>query len=191
MSHIGLIAISAKPYHAGHHMMVQQAAQENDAVVLFISLSDRSRSGEVQIRGQDMARIWKEHLADILPANVTPVYLVDESPVRRIYKVLGDANDNLGPESYYVYGDPDDIARNFKDDNIQAHLSNLHAEGRLRFRRIPRESTVDVSGTQMRGWLNDGNKPLFIQHLPMGVDGEAIWQLLRKRIESEILNSLV
>ncbi len=187
---IGLIAISAKPYHAGHHSLIQHAAQENDAVILFVSLADRARPGEVVISGRDMARIWKDELTSIMPANVSLVYLTDESPIKRIYKVLGEVDPDTD-DRYYVYGDPDDIASNFSEENIQKYLADLYGDGRLQFRTIPREDTVDVSGTQMRQWLEDGNMVEFINHLPLGVNGQAIWQLLRKRLERTILASMI
>ena len=44
---IGLVPMAAKPYHAGHHALVTAAAKENDKVLLYISLSDRKRKGEL------------------------------------------------------------------------------------------------------------------------------------------------
>ena len=38
---VGIVAGSFKPYHAGHHAMVEKAAKENDKVELFVSLSSR------------------------------------------------------------------------------------------------------------------------------------------------------
>lgn len=187
---IGLLALSAKPYHNGHHTLVQRAAQDNDAVILFVSLTDRARPNEVLIRGKDMAIIWRDHLTNIMPGNVSPVYLVDESPVRRIYKVLGEADPNA-PDTYYIYGDPDDIAQNFSEDSIEKYLADLYGNGKLRFRRVERKDTVDISGTQMREWLQDGNMSDFIAHLPPGVDGQAIWTLLRRQLEKTILSSMI
>jgi hypothetical protein len=95
---IGLIPMSAKPYHLGHHMLVEFAAlgalgeelideaPENDLVLVFISYSSRgtkagtkaSRGREVPIPGdtpvfgQDMMYIWEELLIPNLelPSNV-------------------------------------------------------------------------------------------------------------------------
>ena len=64
---IGLIPMAAKPYHAGHHALVTAAAGENDEVILYISLSDRKRKGEVPIYGADMQTVWKEEIEKILP----------------------------------------------------------------------------------------------------------------------------
>ena len=35
---IGLVPVSAKPYHAGHHALVELAASQNDKVLLFVSV---------------------------------------------------------------------------------------------------------------------------------------------------------
>lgn len=190
MTSIGILALSGKPVHTGHYALIQQAAQENDAVILFVSLADRARPDEVVISGADAARIWKDHLIAIMPANVNMVYLTNESPVRRIYKVLGEADPN-GSVNYVVYGDPDDIAANFSEESVQKYLGDLYSNGKLTFRTIPRHMTADISGTKMRQWLEDGNAAEFIAHLPPGVDGMAIWQLLRRRLEKKILSSLI
>ncbi len=57
---IGLVPVSAKPYHIGHHALVTRAAEENDQVLLFVSTSDRKRKGEVPILGADMERSGKK-----------------------------------------------------------------------------------------------------------------------------------
>ena len=57
---VGLVPISAKPYHKGHHYLVEQAARENDEVIVFASTSDRKRSGEFPITGNSMIRSWND-----------------------------------------------------------------------------------------------------------------------------------
>ena len=59
---IGLIAMSAKPFHAGHDGLVRMAAGECDAVHLYVSLSDRKRPGEIPILGSDMQIIWTRYI---------------------------------------------------------------------------------------------------------------------------------
>lgn len=190
MISVALLPLSAKPLHSGHFSLIQMAAQENDSVILFVSLSDRERPNETIIRGSDMALIWKNHLSNIMPANVNVVYLVDESPIKRIYKVLGSV-DPFGNDKFIIYGDPDDISINFSESAIKKYLNDFHGNGRLEFRKIPRTHTVDISGTKMRQWLEDGNMSDFIKHLPPGVDTLAIWQILRKRFESNVLSSFI
>lgn len=95
---IGLVPISAKPYHLGHHMLVEFAAlgalgeelieeaPENDLVLVFISYTSRGTKaggkanpgreiavpGETPVFGQDMRYIWEQLLIPNLklPSNV-------------------------------------------------------------------------------------------------------------------------
>ncbi|MDB4337487.1 hypothetical protein OAA09_00555 [bacterium] len=86
---IGLIPMSAKPYHAGHHKLIQIAAKENDRIFVFVSLTGRGvkkvkdptdgrtikngarkievvKKGETPIFGSDMQFIWENVLLNFL-----------------------------------------------------------------------------------------------------------------------------
>lgn len=184
---IGLIPMAAKPYHAGHHSLVQTAAAENDQVLLYISLSDRKRKGELTIRGEDMERIWKEEIEKILPGNVTPVY--GGVPVRKVYEILGDAEEKLQmdiePPVYTVYSDPTDTARNYSAAYRMKYFPTVASEGYVKFagEETPEaftrgEGTPDVSGTKMRASLQCGDEAAFAEGLPAGVDKEKIFNML-------------
>lgn len=184
---IGLIPMAAKPYHAGHHSLVQTAAAENDQVLLYISLSDRKRKGELTIQGADMERIWKEEIEKILPGNVTPVY--GGVPVRKVYEILGDAEEKLQmdvePPVYTVYSDPTDTARNYSAAYRMKYFPTVASEGYVKFagEETPEaftrgEGTPDVSGTAMRASLQCGDEAAFAEGLPDGVDKEKIFNML-------------
>jgi hypothetical protein len=184
---IGLIPMAAKPYHAGHHSLVQTAAAENDQVLLYISLSDRKRKGELTIQGADMERIWKEEIEKILPGNVTPVY--GGIPVRKVYEILGDAEEKLQmdvePPVYTVYSDPTDTARNYSAAYRMKYFPTVASEGYVKFagEETPEaftrgEGTPDVSGTAMRASLQCGDEAAFAEGLPDGVDKEKIFNML-------------
>ena len=125
---IGLVPISAKPYHAGHHALVTTASAENDEVLLYVSVSDRKRKGELSISGADMKKIWDEEIENILPGNVTPVY--GGSPVRHVFDVLQNAEEKLvsgkyqGHE-YTVYSDPTDTSQNYSTASRQKYFPTL------------------------------------------------------------------
>lgn len=117
---IGLIPMSAKPYHLGHHMLVELAAlgalgeelvdeaPENDLVLVFISYSSRGTKssrgrevavpGETPVFGKDMEYIWEELLIPNLelPSNVmlrTPRDGAPKSPIKGVFDVLGAVHD--------------------------------------------------------------------------------------------------
>lgn len=173
---VGLIGLSAKPYHAGHHTIIERAARDNDTVIVFVSLSDRKRKGEPTILGTDMRKIWHHHLKDIMPTNVQLVF--GGSPIRKIYAALGEANEAKSEDTYWIYGDPNDLVENFPETGLNKYADYLWNNGQLHLSAMPRSETVDISGSQMRGFLWYGDKTSFLKYLPRGVDGHAIWEIL-------------
>ena len=112
---IGLVPMSAKPYHLGHHMLVELAAlgalnkeivfeaPKNDLVIVFVSYSSRGTKtskgkevvvpGETPVFGQDMRYIWENLLIPNLafPQNVlirTPSDGIPNSPVAAVFEVI-------------------------------------------------------------------------------------------------------
>jgi hypothetical protein len=113
---IGLVPMSAKPYHLGHHLLVQFAAlgvlsneikrtegPENDLVLVFVSFSSRGTkktskgeiplAGDTPVYGSDMRYIWKNLLIPNLnlPKNVkflTPDEGIPSSPVLSVLNIL-------------------------------------------------------------------------------------------------------
>ena len=176
MANIGLIAMSAKPYHAGHDGLVRWAANENDIVYLFVSLSDRKRPGEVPILGKDMDLIWKSQIEPSLPGNVKVDY--GGSPVAKVYKILGDANLEGSTDTFTVYSDPVDLAQNYPESSLNKYAGDIWQQGQIVLTPIDRSMTVNVSGTKMRQYLSSGDKDAFVANLPSQIDGEAVWNIL-------------
>ncbi len=48
----------------------------------------------------------------------------------------------------------------------------------VELRPVERSSTVNVSGTKMRKWLEDGDKEAFVKNLPSSIDKDAVWDIL-------------
>ena len=86
---IGLVPMSAKPYHAGHDGLVRIASKECDKVLLFVSTTDRARTGELRVSGDTMQLIWFEYIEPTLPSNVVPDY--GGIPVSKVYDELKKA----------------------------------------------------------------------------------------------------
>jgi hypothetical protein len=185
---IGLIPMAAKPYHAGHHALVEAAAGENDEVLLYISLSDRKRKGEVPISGADMQVVWKEEIEKILPGNVVPVY--GGVPVRSVYNVLQDAEEKLNAtgefeHTYMVYSDPVDTSQNFPEANRMKYFPTVWQDGHVKFAAEENPAsftrgsgTPDVSGTALRQSLKSCDLAAFEAGMPTGVDAEKIFNML-------------
>lgn len=206
---IGLVPMSAKPYHRGHHYLVTSAAAQNDRVLLFVSTSDRCRKGEISIYGSDMEDIFCNRIERILPANVEAIY--GGSPVRKVYETLIAAEDKLKlglpvEAVYTVYSDAEDTELNYtvgrsKKPGAQTpaekYFPRLYSQGYVTFaaENNPEMFTrgtgaPDVSGTAMRNRLVDkDDKPDFIADLPQDLsdeDKEAIYTQLRSRIDESI-----
>ena len=178
MAKVGLIGMSAKPWHAGHDGLVRLAASENDRVVVFVSTSDRTRKGELTIFGSDMEELWHATIEPNLPKNVNVVYCHGASPITKVWETLGNANENGSHDTLSLYADPEDIASAYTENNLRKYCGNLFSGGQIILRAVKRSSTVDVSGTAMRQYLEKGDKESFIKYLPDGVDKDLVWNTL-------------
>jgi len=183
---IGLIAMSGKPVTAGHWSLISTAAEENDEVLLFVSLSDRARKGQLSIRGEDMSKIWNLYLEPALPGNVKVIY--GGSPIGNIYEYLGKENDSETQDVFQLYSDPGDLAARFSEKRLTKYIGNLWKNDQIILRPISRTNGVDISGTQMREFLTSDLKDSFMQYLPPPLsDGqrEEIWDMLVPKKRNE------
>ena len=190
---IGLIAMSAKPYHAGHHALVESAAAENDEVRVFVSLSDRKRPGEMPIMGSDMRMVWSKYIEPALPGNVRVEY-DGGTPVQRVYSELELAEKDGSADVFTVYADPVDTSRNFPEKNRQRYFPEIYARGQVIFAAEENpamftrgEGTPDVSGTKMRAALATGDFETFQRGMPAGVDAMAVFNALRPKTMAEVM----
>lgn len=194
---IGLIPMSAKPYHAGHHALVTMAAAENDLVKVFVSLSDRKRSGELPLLGSDMRTIWSQYLEPIMPGNVEIVY--GGAPVQKVYAELSDAEASGSTDTYMVYSDPADTALNYPERNRLKYFPGIYEKGQVLFAaeenpgRFTRgEGTPNVSGTKMRAAISSGDFEAFSKGMPVGVDAQGVFDILRpKKIAEALLRAFI
>ncbi len=183
---VGLVPVSGKPYHAGHHFLVEKAASENDRVILFVSTSDRVRKGEYPIFGSDMEKVWQQELEKIMPSNVTVEY--GGSPVRKVYELIGDACKLSGvEETYVVYSDPTDTAQNYPQSQRDKYMQPLCDAGQVIFAAEENPTSVtrgsgspDVSGTKLRQALEDNDFDTFSAGMPQGVNARNVWDILTK-----------
>ena len=183
---IGLVPMAAKPYHAGHVGLVQIAAGENDQVNLYVSTSDRSRTGELRISGDTMQTIWWDYIEPTLPSNVIPDY--GGVPVAKVYAELEKAEAEESQDTYVIYSDEEDIQK-YTDENLEKSAPTLFANRQIKKRGISRSETVQVSGTEMRELLADDDMVGFISLLPPAVQkhGKEIFELLKDDIVGETL----
>lgn len=183
---IGLVPMSAKPYHAGHDGLVRIAAKENDSVQLFVSTTDRARPGELRVSGDTMQLIWFDYIEPTLPSNVIPDY--GGVPVTKVYAALEKAEAERSQDTFIIYSDEEDILK-YTDTNLQKSAPTLFQNGQIQRRGISRTETVQVSGTEMREFIEDGDMVGFIASLPPAIQkyGKEIFDLLQDEVVGESL----
>ena len=181
---LGLIPIAGKPVHLGHWKLIEKAAAENDAVVVYTSSSDRIKKGEYPIKGDDFVRIWSDILIPALPKNVKVKFV--DSPVRSTMHELGwleqlVVQDRAKVPTVNLYSDAADVELNFKDEDLKKY-PYLLSVGKVKKVGVERTSTVNISGTKMREFLRDDEKAQFLKYLPpvSAANKEEIWTTLTK-----------
>lgn len=192
---IGLVPISAKPYHAGHHWLVNQAAEQNDMVLLFVSTSDRTRKGEFPIYGDDMRKVWLTHLEPIMPANVEIVY--GGSPVQKVYKTLEEIQP--GSESIYtVYSDVQDTVLNYPLVNREKYFPVPWGEGQVHFAAEENPALFtrgsgapNISGSKARDMLKRGDIEAFKALMPSGVNATDVFNALGGSVSEAYLREYI
>ena len=181
---IGLVPIAGKPYHRGHHALVNLASRQNDEVIVFVSISDRKRPNEFPIIGSAMYEIWTQELEPIMPENVRVKY--GGSPVRRVYEIIEQACENAGSDVFRIYSDPLDTASNYGLASRKKYMSPLCDIGQVIFVAEENPESVTrgvgtpaVRGEDLRNALMNGNLSLLGSLLPAGVNAQAVFDILR------------
>jgi len=170
---ISLYPISAKPYHLGHHMMIQKASKECDKVIVIVSLLDREN-----VTGSDMAIIWKNHILKILPENVSTIFL-QSSPVSKVFEILKLREQS--PSSDYkfcIYSDESDITKNYSNSVLEKICPRLLMEGGLERRGVSRNETIQISGSDVRKHILNGDFISFEKSMPKELNSKAVFEIL-------------
>lgn len=194
---IGLIPIAGKPLHIGHWKLIERASKENDRVIVYTTDTDRAKKGEFPIKGSDFIKLWSDIFIPALPKNVKVKFV--DSPVRSVMHEIGwfeqiATQDKAEVPTVRLYSDKDDVDSNFKDEDLKKYPAML-AAGKIEKVGVERSSTVNVSGTKMREFLQNGDKASFMEHLPpvSQADKETIWTTLMKNkptTETNVYRSL-
>lgn len=151
---LGLIAMSAKPYHIGHDFLIKQASNMCLHVNVYVSTSDRKRNGEFFISGKAMEKIWKSYLIPNMPENVN-IYLSKTSPIKDLYSFISKNKDvNIGLFS--------DIK-----DKIKCDLENVE---NILYER--NKESPNISGKTMRDFLKNCDLNSFKNFLPSFIKDE-------------------
>ena len=176
---VGLVPMSAKPFHEGHMSLIRKASDECKKVIVYVSTSDRKRKGEITIFGEDMKVIWETIIVKYLPPSTQCIY--GGSPISNVYKTLEDAALLNEETTYAIYSGEEDSNR-FSSKYYASIIDRVH------IRTLARgEDTMPISGTLMRSYLSNASqdKFLFLDGLPREIsdqDKEEIFNILFRRL---------
>ncbi len=173
---IGIIAMSAKPYHVGHESLIEMASCDCDEVLVFVSLMDRSRKGEITITGNKMESAWEKLIKPSLPKNVEIIY--SNTPIREIYSHIGEANETGSLDTFTIFSDPQDIARSYQEKYLVKYFGNLHANGQIILSPVSREKSTAISATEMRRFISTNNFNEFATWCPKNISANEYWEIL-------------
>jgi cytidyltransferase-like protein len=174
---VGLVPMSAKPFHEGHMSLVRKASDECKDVIIFVSTSDRKRKGEISIYGEDMKFIWENILIKYLPPNCICEF--GGSPISKTYKKLEEGLTNTN--TYAIYTGEEDQNR-FQSKYYIDMIDRVYIRPLVRG-----EDTKAISGTLMRSYLSNAaeDKFLFLDGLPSEIsddDKQEIFNILFRRL---------
>jgi cytidyltransferase-like protein len=172
MSTIGLLAGNFSPLHSGHFKLLEMAAENSDEVRVFVSLDGRGKKSQGALGGQQMAKIWEEIIEPFLMPNVFITYCQSESPIRKLYSFIGNSP---AENQYEIYSDVDDAKRNYPDESIRKYFPDKI----VNVVPIERRQTKQISGTQMRKFIEENNEQQFSENVPDLFDKKKYWKMAR------------
>lgn len=182
----GLISLSCKPYHSGHDGLIRMAAKECDFVEIYVSVLNRARTGEIPIFGDTMQMMWDEYITKSLPENVE-VHLVNGSPVQEVFRRLGEADiEDDGLTKFRLYADVKDASETWKEKYLIKCCPKICSTERLEVIGVPRDNIICISGTDMRQFIQHGDKESFIRYVPETLDGEMMWDKLHADLNRKV-----
>lgn len=168
---LGLIPMSAKPFHNGHYYLVQKAAAECHVVKLFIGTGNRTKGAGKAITGDQMLHLWKEIYEPLMPNSSNIQFVYEGVPVRNVYETLDYIKgENLGTNVAVYSGN--EIEKNGKSliwNRYNKLINDVYWKDTLTFVSVKRgeEGSPNVSGTQMRSDLSNWNDKSFCEGLPV------------------------
>jgi len=161
---VSLVGGGFKPFTIGHYSLIKEALTMSNEVKLFVSTSDRTRSGELPIAWENqMEIVWKKYIEKILPSEVSVHYV--SNPLVAIWTVLDEAEDKLDDKNIYaIFGRPNDLEKYFPITKLKKRFPKLIGNGQIYF-HSPKNLLL-VSATELRKNIADEDIGNFSKGLP-------------------------
>ena len=172
---VGIVPGAMKPYHAGHHYLVETAARECDMVTILTT--KKSRKG---ISGDSMFGIWCNHIIPHLISEFEGKIKVNfvVSPIRTVYEDFIERLEENGPDGnhYRIYGGTEDNTR-FSNKSLKTkyptaapHITNVAEDQSDGFQRGKGKSP-DAKGEWIRKAMETNDKNRFKLMMPAFLHG--------------------
>ncbi len=158
---IGLVSGGFKPYHKGHHFLVEKASRENDVVKIITSVKSRD-----ELSGEAMRQVWLDVIMPVMPLKNAQLE-ISKSPVGKTFEYLDNLEAGLLPEGTIlnVYAGQKDLNSRFRDEYMLKKYPKSMAAGAIIRTPVARgKDSPKCSGESMRDCL--GNIELFRAGLP-------------------------
>lgn len=182
-----------KPPHAGHYEMIKEVAEMKRASgeflvrEVYVMISPKPRTAafgnkEIQVTAEDALAIWNIYTQN--NPRIKPQISDHPSPVRATYEFMGE----LPPDSIMV------VATSEKDkgDDRFAALQDWSDKNDLGITVktvVVEEFGTNVSGTQMRNYIAQGDSEAFMENLPHHLSPQQqqqIWDIVSQDRSSDI-----
>ena len=187
MEKIALLPGGFKPPHAGHYNMAKWLAKNTDANTVVVKVGAKEREGITRDISLELWDLYRSTDSDPAAQKLTILPATSPSPVRDVYDFI----EFEAPENSTVYlglGEKDREDKRYANIGKFAEPKGINFETTL----VPPQAG-GVSGTQMRGFIKDGDKDSFKKYLPDHLTDEQkdqAWNLVSSVIVKETFSSL-
>jgi len=182
MEKIALLPGGFKPPHAGHYNMAKWLAKNTDANTVVVKVGAKEREGITRDISLELWDLYRSTDSDPAAQKLTILPATSPSPVRDVYDFI----EFEAPENSTVYlglGEKDREDKRYANIGKFAEPKGINFETTL----VPPQAG-GVSGTQMRGFIKDGDKDSFKKYLPDHLTDEQkdqAWSLVSSAIIKE------
>ena len=180
MEKIALLPGGFKPPHAGHYNMAKWLVANTDSDTIVIRVGSKERSGITREMSLKLWDLYREADPDSPPIAI--LASENNSPVADVYDFI----EQEAPEGSKIYlgaGEKDKEDTRYNNIGKFANPKNIDFEIVL----VPPQAG-GVSGTEMRGFINDGDENNFKKYLPEHLtpeQKEKAWKIVTTKPEVE------
>jgi len=174
---IGIFVLAGKPVHDGHWKMIGRAAKECDEAIIITSSAGRD-----ELPAGVMIDAWKAVLEPQFYKDFPNATLIisSESPLSiAVHKIKSLKN---VVSKFFFYTDDEDAVGKFSVDKIAAMVKDPLAMEKFVQVPIPRSQTIQISGTEVRNFLNDNDHESFNMFVPQTLSDsmkDKYWSILK------------